>query len=63
VLFEMATPSPGFAVDEDPAELGQGLKLPSQFEPYREQIAERLTPLRRPEHQVVAAAATEEDGR
>jgi glyoxalase family protein len=64
VLFEMATPSPGFAVDEDPAQLGQALKLPPQYEPYRERIAERLTPLRRPEHPLVAAATTtEKDGR
>jgi glyoxalase family protein len=64
VLFELATPSPGFAVDEDPAELGRALKLPPQYEPYRERIAERLTPLRRPEHPLVAAAATtEKDGR
>jgi len=64
VLFELATPSPGFAVDEDPAELGGDLKLPPQYEPYRERIAERLTPLRRPEHPLVAAAATtEKDGR
>ncbi|TRD23276.1 VOC family protein [Palleronia caenipelagi] len=30
VLFEVATDEPGFAVDEDPAELGETLKLPSQ---------------------------------
>ncbi|MGE0026827.1 MAG: VOC family protein [Thermoleophilia bacterium] len=63
VLFELATPSPGFAVDEDPAALGMDLKLPPQYEPYRERIEERLTPLRRPEHPVAAAAATEEEGR
>jgi glyoxalase family protein len=64
VLFELATPSPGFAVDEDPAELGRELKLPPQYEPYRERIAERLTPLRRPAHPLVAATTTtEEDGR
>ena len=64
VLFEMATPSPGFAVDEDPAELGRDLKLPPQYEPYRERIEERLTPLRRPAHPLAAAATTtEEDDR
>jgi glyoxalase family protein len=63
VLFELATPSPGFAVDEDPAELGQALKLPPQYERYREQIAERLTPLRRPERALATTAATEGDDR
>ena len=64
VLFELATPSPGFAVDEDPAELGRELKLPPQYEPYRERIEERLTPLRRPEHPLAAATTTtEEDAR
>jgi glyoxalase family protein len=65
VLFELATPSPGFAVDEDPAELGSALKLPPQYEPYRERIEERLTPLRRPDHALALAATTttEEDGR
>ena len=28
VLFEIATLSPGFAVDEDPEHLGEALKLP-----------------------------------
>ncbi|MGN6871273.1 MAG: VOC family protein [Solirubrobacteraceae bacterium] len=28
VLFELATPSPGFAIDEDPEHLGEGLRLP-----------------------------------
>jgi glyoxalase family protein len=63
VLFELATPSPGFAVDEDPAELGRALKLPPQYERYREQIAERLTPLRRPERALATTAATEGDDR
>ena len=58
VLFELATPSPGFAVDEEPARLGQELRLPPQFEPYRDRIEERLTPLRRPERGAAALAAT-----
>jgi glyoxalase family protein len=48
VLLELATPSPGFAVDEDPDHLGEALRLPPQYEPYRERIAERLAPLRNP---------------
>jgi glyoxalase family protein len=63
VLFELATPSPGFAVDEDPAELGRALKLPPQYERHRERIAERLTPLRRPERALTTTVATEGDDR
>jgi glyoxalase family protein len=43
VLFEIATEGPGFAVDEDPAHLGESLVLPPWFEPSRAQI-ERLLP-------------------
>jgi glyoxalase family protein len=46
VLFEIATAEPGFTVDEDVAELGHGLKLPSQHEHLRaglEQILPQLT--------------------
>ena len=35
VLFELATEGPGFAVDEDPAHLGESLVLPPWFEPAR----------------------------
>jgi glyoxalase family protein len=38
VLFEVATMKPGFAVDEEPAELGRALKLPPWEEPYRSEI-------------------------
>lgn len=58
VLFELATLSPGFAVDEDPARLGEELRLPPQFEPHRDRIEERLTPLRRPEWPAAALAST-----
>ena len=40
VLFELATANPGLGVDEHPSELGQALKLPPQYERYRERIAE-----------------------
>lgn len=46
VLFEIATDPPGFAVDEDPAELGRALKLPPQYEPMRAQIERTLPPLK-----------------
>ncbi|MGR3805301.1 VOC family protein [Marinibacterium profundimaris] len=38
VLFEIATNEPGFDRDEDTAHLGQALKLPTRYEPYRDQI-------------------------
>jgi glyoxalase family protein len=48
VLFEIATMSPGFAVDEDPEHLGEALKLPSQHEHLRARIEQVMTPLANP---------------
>jgi glyoxalase family protein len=48
VLFEIATTSPGFAVDEDPEHLGEALRLPSQHEHLRPQLERLLTPLTNP---------------
>ncbi|NDU99604.1 VOC family protein [Pseudoroseicyclus tamaricis] len=45
VLFEIATNEPGFDRDEDTAHLGQALKLPSRYEPYRDRIETHLPPL------------------
>ena len=45
ILFEIATTSPGFAVDEDPEHLGEGLRLPKQHEHLRAQLEQQLTPL------------------
>jgi glyoxalase family protein len=45
VLFEIATLGPGFAVDEDPAHLGEALVLPPAFEHLRDRIEPILTPL------------------
>ncbi|ELY52170.1 ring-cleaving dioxygenase [Natronococcus jeotgali] len=42
VLVEMATTGPGFAVDEDPAELGSELVLPERLEDERERIEAQL---------------------
>jgi glyoxalase family protein len=55
VLFEIATPAPGFAVDEDPAHLGESLRLPGQHEHLRGQLEQLLTPLTNPRtlHRVV----------
>jgi glyoxalase family protein len=48
VLFEIATTSPGFAVDEDPAHLGEELRLPRQHEHLRLLLERHLTPLVNP---------------
>jgi glyoxalase family protein len=45
VLFEIATQSPGFTVDEPAETLGQDLKLPKQHEHLRERLERTLTPL------------------
>ena len=48
VLFEIATLGPGFATDEDPEHLGERLSLPPNFERYREQVEQTLTPIENP---------------
>jgi len=48
VLFEIATDGPGFAVDEDPAHLGEELRLPPQHEHLRASLETTLTPLENP---------------
>ena len=54
VLFEIATLSPGFAVDEDPEHLGEALKLPSQHEHLRPQLERALSPVVNPRAAAVA---------
>jgi glyoxalase family protein len=49
VLFEIATDPPGFAIDEDPDQLGTSLKLPPWLEPRRQQLARLLLPLTVPD--------------
>lgn len=46
VLYELATDGPGFAVDEDPARLGETLVLPPWLEARREAIEASLPELR-----------------
>jgi glyoxalase family protein len=46
VLFELATDGPGFAVDEDPAHLGEALVLPPWLERQRLIIEARLPPVK-----------------
>jgi len=45
VLFELATDGPGFAVDEDPAKLGETVVLPPFLEPRRKEIVANLKPI------------------
>jgi glyoxalase family protein len=58
ILFEIATTSPGFAVDEAPERLGEELRLPKQHEHLRPALERMLTPLSNPR-----AAAREEVAR
>ena len=46
VLYEIATDGPGFTIDEPLETLGTALRIPSQYEKYRNQIITRLPPLR-----------------
>jgi glyoxalase family protein len=48
VLFEIATLSPGFAVDEPADSLGESLVLPERYESRRERIERILTPVTNP---------------
>jgi len=45
ILFEIATDGPGFAVDEDPATLGESVVLPPFLEPQRAAIVANLKPI------------------
>jgi glyoxalase family protein len=48
ILFEIATLSPGFAVDEAPEHLGEALQLPAMHEHLRPRLERTLTPLVNP---------------
>jgi glyoxalase family protein len=48
VLLEIATLGPGFTADEPLESLGEKLSLPPNYEQYREQVEEALTPLPNP---------------
>jgi glyoxalase family protein len=54
VLFEIATLSPGFAVDEPAESLGESLVLPERFESRRERIERILTPVVNPRSRTAA---------
>jgi glyoxalase family protein len=48
ILFEIATLSPGFAVDEEPDRLGEALRVPKMHEHLRERLERTLTPVENP---------------
>ncbi|MEK3907090.1 ring-cleaving dioxygenase [Oceanobacillus sp. FSL W7-1309] len=45
ILFEIATDTPGFAHDESYETMGTELKLPAQYEQYRDQLNKALIPI------------------
>jgi glyoxalase family protein len=57
VLYELATEEPGFTVDGPVEELGRRIILPPRFEPLRERVEARLTPLPDPRADWVSAPA------
>jgi len=54
VLFEIATDSPGFAIDEPVEKLGEALQLPPWLETLRPRIEAALPPIQRRQKQVAA---------
>ncbi len=59
VLFEIATDTPGFAIDEPAAELGTHLMLPPWLEPQRSDIERRLPPINVPGAQPTSTSQDE----
>lgn len=45
ILYELATRGPGFSADEPLETLGEALALPPNFEPIRDHVEPKLTPL------------------
>jgi glyoxalase family protein len=58
VLFEIATIGPGFTADEPFETLGESLSLPPNYEQYREQVEQILTPLPNPRRDRSRAAGS-----
>jgi glyoxalase family protein len=56
VLFEIATIGPGFTADEPFETLGESLSLPPNYEQYRAQVEQILTPLPSPRRDRARAA-------
>jgi predicted esterase/catechol 2,3-dioxygenase-like lactoylglutathione lyase family enzyme len=62
VLFEIATDVPGFAIDEPPDRLGQGLMLPRQYQAHRATIESVLPPIHLPAAMSAASLFTSVSG-
>ena len=58
ILFEIATLSPGFAVDEDPDRLGEELRVPKMHEHLRERLERHADAGRQPAHRARASRST-----
>ncbi|HEY6961919.1 MAG TPA: VOC family protein [Gaiellaceae bacterium] len=58
VLFEIATIGPGFTADEPFETLGESLSLPPNYEQYRAQVEQILTPLPNPRRDRTRAAGS-----
>jgi glyoxalase family protein len=58
VLFEIATDSPGFTVDEKPEQLGSRLSLPPWFQVRRDRLEGTLTPFVVPTNLVQGRASS-----
>jgi glyoxalase family protein len=52
VLFELSTNDIGFTIDEPEEQMGEYLQLPSQYEPFRNQIEATIIPLTLPRHRL-----------
>jgi glyoxalase family protein len=63
ILFELATTSPGFAVDEDPGHMGERLCLPAQHAHLRARLEQTLAPLHNPRATLPAVLSDAEGGR
>jgi glyoxalase family protein len=55
-IVELATAGPGFAVDEDPADLGRSLQLPPWLEQHRAAIERTLRPIAVPQPAILEMA-------
>ena len=62
VLLELATATPGFAIDEPLEELGERLMLPAQYEPQRAEIESVLPRIHLPVSDAAAIAFAEATG-
>ncbi len=61
VLFEIATNSPGFTIDEPLDQLGESLKLPPRYESRREEIEAVLPHIHRPGSMTIPFQAEAEE--